>query len=628
MAGGRPLTTRAATSDRRRAILLLVVALALASLGVLRAIEDADDSDVRSPATERRPAAAGEDHRASDGWKRSVSDALRSGSAEPRDHRRAAARPATTERHRGPSDAGPAVPAGPQVPVTTSATCANPGHTGGGWPSVNGDWANSRRQRHGLVGGRARAEGLQPAWSFDAAAVGATGGMRSTPIVAYGCVYLGFGQGYLGDRGDVVALNADTGALVWHAQTEGSVLGLAAANGMVYATPSLGTRGEVALPVVTETYIPAGSFAVAFDARTGERRWTSERLDDGDARNGTFINASPVAYAAGGRKLIFVPLAGGSGDGARVPMYFLDARTGETVRKAYSLSSAEYAAGFGGTGVWATAAFDPRTQHLYVGTADSDGHTRQHPYNNALLKIDANPRRSTFTSVIDAYSGTTEHADLDAVIGYPNNPLCGPALDGVDVPTFFDTSASPLCLELDFDFGASPNLYTDRSGRLRVGALQKSGIYHSVEAGGMRRAWRFLVGPGGPAMDAGTAAVGDDDLYVSATPNLVFGIGRESGAPRWLSATGADLFAYQPLTLADNVLYTINDMGFLVGLDASSGAILVHRLISADGGFANCLGVGAGVAVARDLVYAPCDAGGLPDLAGLPSPPGGLVAYR
>ena len=39
------------------------------------------------------------------------------------------------------------------------------------------------------------------------------------------------------------------------------------------------------------------------------------------------------------------------------------------------------------------AAYDPRTQHLYAGTADSDGHTRQHPYNNAILRIDANPQR-------------------------------------------------------------------------------------------------------------------------------------------------------------------------------------------------------------------------------------------
>jgi outer membrane protein assembly factor BamB len=522
----------------------------------------------------------------------------------------------------GTADARQPAPSG----LAATATCAPAEHAGGAWPSLNGDPANTRRQgaEHGLG-----SEDLEPAWWFSGAEVGAAGGMRSTPIVADGCVYLGFGQGYLGDRGDVVALNADTGALVWHTRLEGSVLGLAAANGMIYATPSLGTRGQLVLPVVTDTYEPAGSYAVALDGRTGERLWTSERLDDGDAANGTFINASPVVYEAGGRRILFVPLAGGSGDGARVPMYFLDADTGATVRRALTLSEADYDAGFGGTGIWSTAAYDPVTQHLYAGTADSDGHRRQHRYNNALLRIDAHPGRPTFGTVVASYSGTTEHADLDALIGHPNNPLCA-ALGqlGIDVPTFFDTSASVPCLELDFDFGGSPNLYRDDGGRLRVGALQKSGIYHSVDAGTMTGAWRFLVGPGGPFMDGSTAAVGDRDVYVGATPNLVFGLGRDSGQLRWAGTTGVDVFSYQPLTLADGVLFGINDVGFLVGLDATSGAPRLHRLISADGGFQSCLGVGAGVAVARGTVYAPCDAGGLADLAGLPTPPGGVVAYR
>jgi hypothetical protein len=54
----------------------------------------------------------------------------------------------------------------------------------------------------------------------------------------------------------------------------------------------------------------------------------------------------------------------------------------------------------------------------------------------------------------------------------------------------------------------------------------------------------------------------------------------------------------------------------------------LDRFIAGDGGFSQCLGVGAGVAIARGTVFAPCDAGGLTDAAGLPSPPGGLVAYR
>ena len=508
--------------------------------------------------------------------------------------------------------------------------CTEREHPGGDWPSLNADLGNTRHQAAEDEIGPVEAAGLVPAWSFSGEQVGATGGMRSTPVVAGGCVYLGLGQGYLGDLGHVIALDAETGELVWKAQLDGSVLGLAVANGLVYATPSRGTKGEVAAPVVTDTYTPDGSHAVALDASTGAVRWTSERLDDGNPGNGTFINASPVVFEVGGRDLMFVPLSGGAGDGARVPMYFLDARTGETVAKSYSLTDAEYRAGFGGTGIWSTAAFDPKSGYLYAATADSDGRTRQHPRNNAILRIDADPRRATFATVVGVYSGTSEHADLDPIVGYPNNPACG-AL-GADAPfqppTFFDTSASVECLELDVDFGSSPNLSKDADGDLVVSALQKSGVFHAVDAVSMQANWRFFVGPGGPAMHAATAAVGPDRVYVGATPNLVFGLDRLTGSLGWASTTSADLFAYQPITLANDVLYTINDLGLLVGLRARDGAPVVQRPIAVDGGFRQCLGVGAGVAVARHTVFVPCDAGGPVDLAGVPVSAGGLVAYR
>lgn len=212
------------------------------------------------------------------------------------------------------------------VQMPTGRTCADDARpSGGDWTGLNRDLSNTRAQSDERRIGPLDARRLRPAWSFDGARIGATGGMRSTPVVANGCVYIGFGQGYLGDRGDVVALDVKTGALVWHVRLNASVLGLTVANGMVYAGPSAGTRGDVALPVVTDTYQPAGSYAVGIDARSGAVRWTSDRLDDGIAANGTFINATPVAYTTGGQDLLFVPLSGGSGDGARVPMYFLDA---------------------------------------------------------------------------------------------------------------------------------------------------------------------------------------------------------------------------------------------------------------------------------------------------------------
>ena len=237
-------------------------------------------------------------------------------------------------------------------------------------------------------------------------------------------------------------------------------------------------------------------------------------------------------------------------------MYFLDARTGQTVRKAYSLTDAEYAQGFGGTGIWSTAAYDPVGRHLYAGTADSDGHTRQHPYNNAILKIDADPRRATFATVVGSYKGISEHADLDAVVGYPNNPACGQVagVPEIDLPTFFDTSASVECLELDLDFGASPLLY-DVDGVPRVGALQKAGVFHSVDTASMTRRWRFFVGPGGPFQHSGTAALDRgthrrrrhaEPAVRPERPSRVAGLAR-ADRPGRLRIPAADLGQRRPL---------------------------------------------------------------------------------
>ena len=46
---------------------------------------------------------------------------------------------------------------------------------------------------------------------------------------------------------------------------------------------------------------------------------------------------------------------------------------------------------------------------------------------------------------------------------------------------------------LDLDFGASPNLFRDASGRLVLGDLQKAGVYHAVYTDQMTSAWQTTV---------------------------------------------------------------------------------------------------------------------------------------
>jgi outer membrane protein assembly factor BamB len=518
--------------------------------------------------------------------------------------------------------------------ATAAASCASGHHPGGEWTSLNHDLSNTRFQPRERTIGPARVRSLEPAWTFRVPEeAGRDGGVQSTPIVAGGCLYFTTsGQGLLATnwseglsedsafRGGVVyALNADTGELVWKTPVNGFVLGLAAADGLIYVLPS-------AAPAATSSGPgePRGAHAVALDSRTGEIAWVSRRLDDDDPRNGAVINASPVVFTPRGsrRPMVFVPMSVGGGDGARVPLHFLDARTGRVVKRFHALSKQEYAAGYGGAGIWSTAAFDPGTGHLYAGTADSEGHTRQHRYNNAIVKIDADPARRTFGTVVDAYSGTSEHYDLDRRLpGWQDNAICraDPAL----IPNQ-DRSQSTGCLELDLDFGSSPVLYTDAHGRRLVAELQKSGVLHAVDTAGMDAAWtKVLSGPD----EAGHGATGASDgthLYVPTSPNLLSSFDRTAGAARWTTPTGASAMSYQPVTTANGVVYGITDAGSLVAVDALTGLMLVQRPISLDAGLRSCLGTGAGVAVARNTVYAPCDAAAITTVGS----PGAIVAYR
>lgn len=517
------------------------------------------------------------------------------------------------------------------MPPAPVAQCADGTHAGGEWTSLNHDLSNTRFQGEEHTIGPAQMWSLSPAWTFQVPAeAGRDGGIQSTPIVAGGCLYFTTsGQGVLATnwseglsedaafRGGVVyALNADTGALVWKTPVNGYVLGLSAANGLVYALPS-------AAPAPTAAE-PKGAHAVALDGRTGKVVWVSERLDDDDPRNGGVVNASPVVFTprSGRRPLLFVPLSVGGGDGARVPLHFLDATTGKVVKRFFALSGDEYAAGYGGVGIWSTAAFDPATGHLYAGSADSEGHTMQHPSNNAILQIDADPARKTFGTVVDAYSGTSEHYNLDRDLpSWQDNAVC--QADPTLIPNQ-DRSQSTGCLELDLDFGSSPTLYTDRRGRRLVAELQKSGVLHAVDTAGMDAVWtKVLAGPD-EAGHGATGASDGTDLYVGVSPNMLWSFERTAGAARWTTPTGVSAFSYQPVTAANGVIYGITDVGALVAVDASSGSILLERPISLDAGLRSCIGTGAGVAVARNTVFVPCDAAAITTLGS----PGAIVAYR
>lgn len=136
------------------------------------------------------------------------------------------------------------------------------------WPTFGRDLANSRHQQHPGAIGRATAPFLQPAWSFSTggAATG-LGDLNGTPIVAAGCLFLNTAAG------DVLALDAATGAVMWRRTVPLDPGAAAGLSGIFVSSPALTPQAVIGL--VNQQDAP---YAVALSRSTGAVLWRSAPL--------------------------------------------------------------------------------------------------------------------------------------------------------------------------------------------------------------------------------------------------------------------------------------------------------------------------------------------------------------
>jgi outer membrane protein assembly factor BamB len=457
------------------------------------------------------------------------------------------------------------------------AACAGPA-PGGEWRSYGHDLANSRHQDQETIIDAGRAAKLAPRWVFSAEAAGAGGDFENTPAVADGCLFLGSTDGW------VLALNADTGELVWKTQLPYGVGGsLAIADGLVLANVN---RGNV----------PS---TVALDETTGALVWQSVPLD---AQHGTEILSSPVVFDG-------MVIVGVSGAGAEAGTTFfgtqdsrlffrgtyvlLDERTGAILFKGWVIPDDDFARGFSGGGVWSTAAVDLDAHYAYIGSGNPFS-PHEHPNTNSLLKIDVDRSRATFGQIVAGYHGTP---DLYAQ-GATYKPHCEAY---VDVFT---------CETSDFDFGASPQLFTDAGGRSLVGDMQKGSVYHAADRDTMQGVWQTTIGaPFGWLGGMSTASFDGTSISVGGSaPGLVAALDPATGAAAWVAPI-ADAIHFQPVTTANGVTYGTDSRDVLDAWDTATGAQVLARPLAIDRGRPGSPSQGSGVVVARNTVYVPVSGG-------------------
>jgi hypothetical protein len=361
-----------------------------------------------------------------------------------------------------------------------------------------------------------------------------------------------------------------------------------------------------------------GPYAVALDRSTGAELWRSAPFAGagGTAIQGYYTNASPIV--ANG--LVVAGYSGAEGDPTSTGGFALiDAGTGALVKITPTIPPADQAKGYAGGGLWSSPAYDPATKYAYWGAGNPSSKQQEHPNTNAILKIDLDRTRATFGQIVAAYKGnvdqyTKELQDLS------HNPACA-ATDNPSVPYPLD---DPACGQLDLDFGASANLFTASDGTKLVGDLQKSGVYHAARADTMAPAWTALLGASCAACNAASTAYDGSSIEGVGTPgSLMFSLARDSGASNWTSVVGSPVH-YHPVSVADGVVWTLDDKGSLDAFDAKTGNELARRVVGVDANAVVPTAGSGGVALAEHELVASTGSNGL----GSGSVTGYVIAYR
>jgi polyvinyl alcohol dehydrogenase (cytochrome) len=347
-----------------------------------------------------------------------------------------------------------------------------------------------------------------------------TGDFTGTPVISRGVLVAGTNGGW------IFALDAVSGRVLWSRDIGQPINGTAAID------PHAPHGAAVFVPIAQL----GGPRLLALSLRNGETRWDTTLTTQASST----VFGSPVYW----RHSLYIGTSGPSDDNstARGSVVAVDEKNG-TIRWQTFMVPADR----DGAAVWSTPAIDTKARRLYVGTGNN-----YHP-----------PTTSSEDSMMALDTGTGQ------IVGQ----FQATANDSFSIPGNLTGS--------DFDFGASPNLFTGPDGEELVGEGQKSGIYWALDRTTMQPVWHNMVGPGGilggilgsTAFD-GTRIYGADTLS-----GQVFALGRD-GSTQWNSLDGRVLHL-SPATIANGVLYTVDPTGFLTARDPATGAVLAKPSLGA-----------------------------------------------
>jgi hypothetical protein len=376
-------------------------------------------------------------------------------------------------------------------------------------------------------------------------------------------------------------------------------------------------RVYVLVNAVADSTSTKGPFLVALDEHNGRELWRSAPLS---TWTGSYTNATPtyIPSSDGSNPVVLAGWSPAEGDPyGQGGFAVIDAVTGHTVKTTYTIPVAEQAAPgvdatqpgnenkvYAGGGIWSSPAYDPETGYAYVGASNPYSKQYEHPNTNAVLKIDLHRTAQTYGGIVGSYKGYPDQY-LQELQALSQSPACA-ASDQPSAPVAVYTFDDPVCGQIDLDFGAPVNIFTTRNGtttRKVVGALQKAGVYHVFDAGSMAPISTTVVGGPCQPCNAGATAVSPTTIGGAAAPGSVaFGLDRNTSATVWQSPLG-DGTHYEGTTMANGLMYTTDNAGFLDVFDEATGAVVLKRQMAQDLSAPSIGLTSAGLSVARHSLF-------------------------
>jgi outer membrane protein assembly factor BamB len=265
-----------------------------------------------------------------------------------------------------------------------------------------------------------------------------------------------------------------------------------------------------------------------------------------------------------------------------------------------TIPAADFAKGFSGGGIWGTPVIDPESLYAFVGTSNPYTKTREHRFDNAMLKIDVNPKRRTFGQVVASHKGVPDNVLGDDLYATPQCQALGETAPN-------PTLVPGICGQQDVDFGNSPTLWRSSDGALMVSQLQKYGVMHTVRASDMKEVW--TTGPIGTDSQLtltggnhGNAATDGRALYTMTNPGLLQALSAKDGSLLWATPL-TEPIASKNVVLANGVVLA-SDYSGVHAFDAATGARLWDS--AAGGASVSCGAEGDMLSLAHGTVLANC----------------------